>query len=52
MKQGRARQLGLRWDDREVELPEAVRDKLRALIAQLLRTAVEAERGGEGSDDE
>jgi hypothetical protein len=47
-----ASQLPLRWRDRDVELPEAIEEEVRALLAQLLRAVVEAERDEEESEGE
>jgi hypothetical protein len=51
MKQRRARQLGLRYGEGEAALPEEVERKSLALLQQLLRVVVQAERSEEGGDD-
>lgn len=52
MGRRRARQLRLDWRDRETGLPKAVEEEARALLAQLLRLVVEAERDHEEGEDE
>jgi hypothetical protein len=52
MEQRRTSQLRLKWREKEGELPEAVQAEMRALVAQLLRVVVEAERADEESDGE
>jgi hypothetical protein len=52
MGRRRANQLWLNWRDEEGELPEAVREEVRALVAQILRVVAEAERDDEETDGE
>lgn len=48
----RAKQLWLEWRDEQGELPGAVQEEVRALVAQLLRAVVETERNDEETDGE
>jgi len=48
----RSSQLWLKWKDRDVVLPEAVEEEVRALLAQLLRAVVEAEQDDEEAEGE
>lgn len=52
MEKRRESQLLLRWRDRDAGLPEAVEEEVQALVAQLLRAVVEAERDDEEIEDE
>ena len=45
-------QLWPRWREEERDLPEAVQEEVRALVARLLHAVVEAEQGDEETDGE
>lgn len=52
MESRRTRQLVLQWREEERRLPEVVEERLRGLVAQLLRIVVAAERDTEETGDE